>query len=432
MELGLGEVDVATDAEGIAAATEAAVRHPDVAAVQAQRLRNVLMDRHTWPHRLAAFEAAIERAKEAHQQSRTVVGYFPDYADNPYQRMLYAATVAAGVRLVPLPDPINAPVARDAGERLDGNVLHIHWTAPLLQNASGPFDATRRLQKFMASVTQFRERGGHLVWTVHNVLPHEVRFREPEIQLCEFLAQSADRIHVLGEETIAAAAPHYSLPREKVRVIPHASYLGVYPDWIGRDEARRRLGLLDGEIGILLFGVIRPYKGLDLLLEVFDRVLAADVRLRLLVAGRPSASPKVDEWRERCADHPRIVAALRYIDPVEVQVWMRATDLVVLPYQAVLNSGALHLALAFGRPVVAPAVGVVASQVEPTFASTFAPGDADEMARAIEDAVARLTTPQASAAALAAAERWGPAQMSAAFYGLLESLVPVATPEPAR
>ncbi|HUR73689.1 MAG TPA: glycosyltransferase, partial [Sporichthya sp.] len=108
MELGLGEVDVATDAEGIAAATEAAVRHPDVAAVQAQRLRNVLMDRHTWPHRLAAFEAAIERAKEAHQQSRTVVGYFPDYADNPYQRMLYAATVAAGVRLVPLPDPINA------------------------------------------------------------------------------------------------------------------------------------------------------------------------------------------------------------------------------------------------------------------------------------------------------------------------------------
>lgn len=422
-ELGLADVEAVTEPARATDVLATAAQHPGAAAARAQRLRSVVRERHTWRQRLDAFGAAVERAQQAREGIPATVGYFPDYPENPYQRMLYAQSVASGLRVVPVADPLRFPVVRDDSKDLDRHVLHIQWTAPLLQVATGPLDATRRLEMFKESVSRFRERGGRLLWTVHNVLPHELRFRIAELELAEFLARSADRIHVLGKETLDAAAPFYRLPPEKVEVIPHCSYLDVYPDCIGSAEARRRLGLLDGEIGILLFGVIRPYKGLDLLLDVFDRLLAADPRLRLLVAGRPSASPRVDIWRERCAAHPRIVSALQYIEPSEVQVWMRASDLVILPYQAVLNSGALHLALAFGRPVVAPAVGVVASQVDPSFAATFAPGDPDGMERAIQDAVARLITPAASAAALAAAERWAPAQMSQAFYELVESLV---------
>lgn len=427
-DLGLDDVEAGTDPAASAGLLTAAARQPGASAARAQRLRATIRAGHTWRQRVAVFQAAVDDAQEARQRIPATVGYFPDYPENPYQRMLYAHAAATGVRVVPLADPARFPAVRDDGKDLDRHVLHIQWTAPLLQVASGPLDATRRLEAFKESVARFRDRGGRLLWTVHNVLPHEMRFRMAELELAEFLARSADRIHVLGEETIAAAAPFYRLPAEKVVVIPHASYLDVYPDCIGTEEARRRLGLLDGEIGILLFGVIRPYKGLDTLLDAFDRVLAADPRLRLLVAGRPSASPRVDIWRQRCAEHPRIVSALRYIEPAEVQLWLRACDLVVLPYQAVLNSGALHLALAFGRPVIAPAVGVVAAQVEPAFASTFAPGDDDDMVRAIGDAVTRLTTPEAGAAALAAAERWGPAQMSQAFYELLESLIPGIAP----
>jgi glycosyltransferase involved in cell wall biosynthesis len=422
-DLDLTGVEVAHDPAGTADALAAAKERPGEAAARAQRLRSGVWARHTWRHRLTAFAAAVEEAKQARQAVPATVGFFPNYPENPYQRMLYRSAVASGLRVVPLADPGASPVVRDDGKDLDRHVLHIQWTAPLLQVATGPFDAARRLEVFKESVARFRERGGRVLWTVHNVLPHEVRFRVAEVELCEFLAQAADRIHVLGEETLAAAAPVYRIPPEKVAVIPHASYLDVYPDFVGRDEARRRLGLLEGEVGILLFGVIRPYKGLDQLFEVFERALAADPRLRLLVAGQPSASAQVNEWRERCAAHPRIVSALRYIDPAEVQVWMRAADLVVLPYTSVLNSGALHLALTFGRPVIAPALGVVARHVDPSFATTFPPGDNDRMVSAIESAVRDLLTPEASAAARAAAEAYGPSDMSQDFLALVRELV---------
>lgn len=422
-EMGLDDVEVASDPAAMDAALAATVRQPDAASARAHRMRTAVWERHLWRHRMVDLTTAIDAAKAARARISATIGYFPNYAANPYQRMLYAQSAASGVRVVPIADPSSAPVVRDDGKELDRQVLHIQWTGPLLQVATGPFDAARRLETFKESVSRFRARGGRVLWTIHNVLPHEVRFQFAEIELCEFLARSADRIHVLGEETLAAAEPHYELPPEKVVVIPHASYIDIYPDWVGREEARRRMGLEADEIALLLFGVIRPYKGLDMLLDVFDRVLQTDARLRLLVAGQPSASPSVDIWRERCASHPRIISALRYIDPSEVQLWMRAADLVILPYTSVLNSGALHLALTFGRPVVAPAVGVVPRQVDPSFATTFRPGDADSMVAAIHDAVKHLVNPDASAAARAAAERYTPADMSRDFSELVGSVV---------
>ena len=421
-DLDLTDVDVALDTAAVGDALDSAAQQPAVSAARAQRMRNAVWAGHTWRHRLAAFAAAVEEARQARTAVRGTVGFFPNYPENPYQQMLYADSVASGFRIVPLPDPIASPVVRDDGKSLEGQILHIQWTAPLLQVASGPLDAARRLEAFKESVTRFRERGGRVLWTIHNVLPHEVRYLMAEIELCEFLARSSDRIHVLGDETVAAAKPYYDLPVDKLALVPLASFLDIYPDFVGREEARRRLGLLDEEIALLLFGVIRPYKGLDMLLEVFDRALASDPRLRLLVAGRPSASPRVDIWRERCSAHPRVVSALRFIDDAEVQIWMRASDLVVLPYQSILNSAALQLAVAFGLPVVGPIDGVVASQLDPSFAATFRPGDADDLLRAIQDGVKRLLTPQASAAALAAARSYTPIQMSREFTQVVTTL----------
>jgi glycosyltransferase involved in cell wall biosynthesis len=73
--------------------------------------------------------------------------------------------------------------------------------------------------------------------------------------------------------------------------------------------------------------------------------------------------------------------------------------------------------------VIAPAVGVVARQVDPSFATTFRPGDADAMVEAIKAAARDLLSPEASAAARAAAERYGPADMSRDFAELLRTLL---------
>jgi glycosyltransferase involved in cell wall biosynthesis len=265
---------------------------------------------------------------------------------------------------------------------------------------------------------------------VHNLLPHDVRHRTLEGELFRFLAESADRIHVLGPATLQAAAPLGGLPADRVTVIEHSSYRGVYPDFVGRDEARRRLGLAADHRALLLFGEIRPYKGLDVLLEAFRTAARSDPRLRLLIAGGVAAAEEGHALLEECRADPRIVTSFERVPDGDVQVWLRAADVVVLPYRAIVNSGALHLALTFGRPVVAPVAGEVAALLQPEFAAGFSPGDPADLARAIGVAVDTLCTPAAAASAACAADRFPPERMAADFLALLRSSIDPGCPVP--
>lgn len=423
-ELGLSEVPVYRTPEDLLAIVERHLQDPAHTAALTARLHDIVVDRHSFDRRAEQLLAFLPRAQENRGTKRARITYFPDYPDNPYQRLLYAETAAAGAQLAPTSTP--GRVARDDGASLAGRILHVHWTAPIIQYAQGTYSAWRKFEQFRDAVADAKARGAKVLWTVHNVLPHDVRHRTIEIELHRFLAEAADLIHVLGPQTVATAAPLYDLPLEKIRVIEHCSYTGVYPDWIGRAAARRRLGTFEEEILLLLLGEIRPYKGLNILLPAFERVAATDPRLRLLVAGRPGRHGSLQPLLEQCRQHPRVLTSFEYVADCDIQVWMRAADIVVLPYSATLNSGALHLAQSFGRPVIAPSAGVVGAQLDPACSVSFRAGDTDSLTAAIREAVDRLVTEEARAAAAAAAAERPPGAMSASFLSLVMELLPDA------
>jgi beta-1,4-mannosyltransferase len=147
------------------------------------------------------------------------------------------------------------------------------------------------------------------------------------------------------------------LARLPLFVVPHGHYRQLYPNTMTRAEARFALGI-DQNAPVLSFvGQIREYKNVPELITRFREL--QDPALRLLVAGR-STSPRLDErLRAVAGGDPRVRLDLRLVPEDEIQVFLNAADLIVLPYRDVLNSGAALLALSFNRPVLAPEAGAL-------------------------------------------------------------------------
>ena len=206
--------------------------------------------------------------------------YFPGGTQNPYLRMLYAR--------LPEVDFDPRPLARfDHLHRLSPeSVFHLHWTRIAQLGAESLDAAQAKSDEFLDTIAAFVERGGTMLWSVHEPLPHDCPFPEVEKDLRQNLADLAAGVHVLHASTVDEVAPFYRLPPEKVFVVEHPLYTGIYEDYVPRAAARRLIGLRDDEVMILGFGAIRPYKGFDRLVSLLPRLrTATGANVRVMVAG---------------------------------------------------------------------------------------------------------------------------------------------------
>ncbi len=329
-----------------------------------------------------------------------VLDFFPDYRrGNPFLTMLFSRLDDVGATAQPVPDLWQHLAS--AAASADPGVLNLHWTAPILDGASSETEARGRAAELARLLRAFRSAGGRLVWTVHNVLPHDAPYADSQVEVCRILADQADLIHVLTEATFRATEPVYPLDPARVVVIPHSSYQGVYPDGITRQRARRRLGLASDHRVLITLGRIRPYKGIDRLLDAFEQPPLDAPDLRLLVAGNPGSGAGVAALVERLSHSPRVVSMTERVPARRVQVWMRAADLAVLPYTGVLNSGSFLLAETFRLPVVAPRAGALVEREGRRHVRLFdEDGFAPVLAAAVRDLV---DDPVAAAGARASA-----------------------------
>lgn len=281
------------------------------------------------------------------------IGVFPAWEDNPYLNYLYLAARSRGFELSPATTFASGVALL---ERLGtGDVFHMHWTAPVVQRADDAEDAASRLARFVGAVDAARARGVLVVWTIHNVLPHDAKFRDVEIDLCRSLAERADVIHALSPATESMTAAYYPLPSDRVVQIPHPSYQGVYANSADRDSARRSLGIAPTDRAVLFFGQMRPYKGLDALFAAVDSLpddQSAETVLLLAGRTRPEDMQAVEAALPR---RVRVVRDHSFIPDEDVDRWFRAADVAVYPYRAILNSGSLHLAATFGVRALLPA-----------------------------------------------------------------------------
>ncbi|MEM8704821.1 MAG: glycosyltransferase [Actinomycetota bacterium] len=312
----------------------------------------------------------------------TIVAVPPARA-NPYQQMLYRNGLDHG---------IGVAYALDFDE-LAGlrwpypHAFHIHWTRPVTRDATTTAEADARVDQVIDELDAARRRGTKLVWTIHNVVPHECAHVEADLRLRAWLTDHADLIHIMGESTRDAVADHYPLPEsDRVVVVPHPSYVGVYPDHVSRREARNDLDLDPDATVALLFGSLRGYKGVDLLVEALDHV---EQDLTVVLAGDPIDWETRRELRTLASENPSLELVDRRIATEDVQRFHRAADFALLPYQGGLNSGAALLAMSFDLPVVGPDGGSFIETMADGRGESFTPGDATSLAAAIGRAIER-------------------------------------------
>lgn len=284
----------------------------------------------------------------------TIVGYQPNYWDHPYVQKLYRGLRSRGARAVPVTGPQQLTDAPGLHHR---SVFHLQWTASILAEATSERDALDRAGAFLGQVDRLKARGTPVVWTIHNVLPHECTHPDAEILLCAGMAERSDAIHVLNHATIAETAGRYALPADRIRVIPYEED-PVVPT-ISRAEARLRLALTGDDVVFLAFGRIRPYKQLDRLLDAFADHRRSHPRTRLVVAGLLERFPGSRQLGARCRREAGVVARLGRVADDEVETLFAASDATVISYR-VLNSGVAITAVAHGCPVGALDVGGLA------------------------------------------------------------------------
>lgn len=231
-----------------------------------------------------------------------------------------------------------------ARERPD--VVHFQWM-PLLEIAPVIAHGVVRLIQNM---------GIPVVYTVHNVLPHDtgVRHREAFQRVYEI----ADLLicHTVGARKTLVDT--FGIAPSSVRVLPHGP-LGASA-WSGTtSEARRALSIPDRIPLVGLFGGLRPYKGIPFLLDAWAQVHRIRPDARLVLAGSGSAEYEAElraQIRNAGLEHA-VECRFYYLPDEELDQLVQACDVLVYPYRAITQSGALMKGMQSNAAIVSTDVG---------------------------------------------------------------------------
>jgi glycosyltransferase involved in cell wall biosynthesis len=224
-------------------------------------------------------------------------------------------------------------------------------------------------------------RGGPpLVLTAHDVLPREAGRRRRAAQ--RRLYDRFDAIVAHTEHSRVRLTQELGVDPERVHVIAHGAFahLAELPAAPPPFHTDKRV--------VLFFGLLRPYKGLDVLLAAWRGIEDAE----LWIVGMP----RMDVAALLADAPPNVRLVPRFVADDELPAYFARADLVVLPYREIEQSGVLFTALAFGKPLLVSGVGGFAEIAERGAAHAVAPGDA----RALHEALAGLLADPAALSAL--------------------------------
>jgi glycosyltransferase involved in cell wall biosynthesis len=299
---------------------------------------------------------------------------------NPYNALLYEY-------MSPLVGQISEYAPLRAMPR-GVDVFHVHWPDRVI--IGGSF--SRRLARsllFLGRLALVRSCGTKVVWTVHNLKPHEPASSLISAFFWPIFLRMLDGAIYLSEASRAQAFDHYpALQQKRSAVIPHGHYrpmiasAGGLP---GRREARQALGLPEDKFVFLNFGQIRDYKNIPQLVGEFASLSRGD--LTLLVVGSAAGNDALAAECRKAAGDADVRFEFRHVPDELLLKYIAASNVVVLPYRQVLNSGSVLMALSANRPVIAPRSGSIAEIADQVGCSWMRCYDGEFTASALLDAV---------------------------------------------
>jgi glycosyltransferase involved in cell wall biosynthesis len=264
--------------------------------------------------------------------------------------------------------------------RTKPRIFHILWN-----NKFEFFDRT-------ILMLYYKLLGKKIAFTAHNVNQAKRDLNDSLLNRLTLRIQYrlCDHIFVHTQKMKSELCQDFGVAEKAVTVIRHPINNAFPNTELTPAEAKRRLGVRDDERAILFFGRIRPYKGIEHLLPAFQLLLANPENYRLIIAGEPKKGSEayLDEIRRTVSREFRrdeIILKFQFIPDEDMELYLKAADVLVLPYKDIFQSGVLFLAYSFGLPVVATDVGSFSEEiVEGKTGFLCRPGDPADLARMLE------------------------------------------------
>jgi len=332
----------------------------------------------------------------------------------PYDRSLAAALARAGadVELLtgrflygPVPEPEGYSVVEAFYGRSTRMELGSRLRLPVKALEHGPDMLRARRRLAGADVVHWqwltvpdldrhllgsRRPGRPRVFTLHAPLPRPRQARAMARR--RRLLESFDAVVVHTELAAERLREEAGIDPDLLRVIPHGpmDYLTRLPH---PTPLPAQLAAVEGPV-VLFFGLLRPYKGVDTLLEAFARIEGAE----LWIAGMPRMP--IEPLRELARRAGGTVRFLpRFISDPEIPALMERADVLALPYREIEQSGVLYTGLAFGKAMILGDVGGFAEIGRRGAARLVPPGDPAALAAALGELIASAPEREALAAA---------------------------------
>lgn len=252
----------------------------------------------------------------------------------------------------------------------------------------------RPFLRCMLMYSAFRLVGVRIIYTAHNVVPHDGDTIVSRVIHHAIYRVLASAILVHGETLKRRLVTEFRIAPEKVTVVHHGTYHPPNDPALDRRKARDILGISPEVPVVLIFGYQRPYKGTHFVLESLAEDPIDDIYV--LIRGNTTDQAYRDRLLELIANHAAsysVDAILAPVPDADVEVLFKACDMVLLPYLEGSQSGVKYMAYAYGRPVLASDLGSLAEFIQPGLTGeVFVPADRGSFLGVLRQMLSSLDT----------------------------------------
>ncbi|TJY43453.1 glycosyltransferase family 4 protein [Cohnella pontilimi] len=296
---------------------------------------------------------------------------------NRYSNLLSDSLCAAGLDIRDLK---HGKLMLHIGPTKPGDIVHVHWVHHAYQHRN-PLLFIVKSFIFVLTMVWLKLKKVQLIWTIHNLYPHEVKFRKMERFMRTLICRFCGKLIVASESIKKKVMAEFNVPANKIYVVKHGHYLGVYkPQGV---DFRSRYHIHEADGVYLFLGAIKAYKGVEDLIESFQAIKTPN--RYLIIAGK--ADREMEAYLKRLDNTENIIPDLRFIPDEEVADLIRAADVMVMPYKEITTSGTAILGLSFQKLIVMPENDFIDEYFREDMVVRYDPADGSGLANAMKAAL---------------------------------------------
>ena len=225
-----------------------------------------------------------------------------------------------------------------------------------------------------------------IVWTIHNLHSHMNYYPLLEILSRRSFSKKVDAIICHCAYAKNEIQKIYGVSQKKIHIINIGNYYERYPNEISMEKAREYLNIKQDQFIFLIFGPIRPYKGIINLINAFKKIRRKE-KAKLMIVGNPVNKLLIANIINRTKDNQNFILKFGFIPEDEIQLYINASDVVVFSYKKILTSAGILLAMSFGKPIIAPRLGCIPETLDEKGAFLYNSQEKKGLLLAVEEAI---------------------------------------------